>query len=719
VDRLFNAESVVVVGVSESADNLGRNVVANLVNFGYRGKIYAVGPRGGEVFGRPVYRSIAELPGIAELAVILTPARFVRDVLAQCGENGTRWAVIESAGFRELGAEGEMLERQITETSKRFGIRFVGPNCVGIVNTANALYAPFVGFVSPFRNGKIGVFAQSGGVGICLAERLCTFGLGVSKFVSMGNKLDLDEADYLSYAMDDPETAVIYFYLEGFKRGRAFADLAKRCPKPVILHKSNTGAESLTIARSHSAALAADDRVVDSVCRESGILRVHSVSEAMTAFKGLTLPPLKGKNLAVLSRSGGHAVIAADVCADCGFHLPPLERDILDEAQSRSRASVIRLGNPLDLGDIFDLDFYVRVVEKVLRQPDIDGVVFIHVSQMATEREATRHLVEKLSQLSFQSEKPVATVMEIPFEERVRLEKNSNSPFFLEPAEAVQALAISTLRERVVGRALPQARSGVGLARKTGAAERLKPEPDVTAMPSRDTPAIQLNDIEKWFGHIQEKNRQPLLHESLDLLDLAGIPAVPWRMAKSLDEALEASEDLSFPVALKAVSPSLLHKSDRGAIALNVRDARSLREQFHRLQEVSDDILGIVVQKMAPSSRELVIGGARDPSFGPVVLTGLGGIMVEVMKDVSMRLAPIDTDAAMEMFAELSGKRVLGRFRGMREADLDAAAHILAQVSMLMYRFPRIREMDLNPVSLNDDGKGAVALDARVLIDVA
>ena len=206
---------------------------------------------------------------------------------------------------------------------------------------------------------------------------------------------------------------------------------------------------------------------------------------------------------------------------------------------------------------------------------------------------------------------------------------------------------------------------------------------------------------------------------ALDLLELAGIPAAPWRMAKGLDEALEASRNLSFPVALKAVSPSLLHKSDRGAIALNVRDAGSLREQFHRLQKISDDVLGIVVQKMAPSSRELVIGGVRDPSFGPVVLTGLGGIMVEVMKDVSMRLAPIDTAAAMKMFAELSGKSVLGRFRGMREADLDAAARILAQVSMLMYRFPRIREMDLNPVSLDDDGKGAAALDARVLIDVA
>ena len=698
MNGLFCAESVVVVGVSESADNLGQNVMANLVNLGYQGKIYAVGPRGGEVLGHPVYRSIAELPGNPELAVILTPARFVHDILVQCGEKGTRWAVIESAGFGELGTPGEMLEQEILKAGKRFGLRFVGPNCLGMMNTANGLYTPFVALETRFRRGKIGVFAQSGGVGLCLVERLCTSGTGISKFVSMGNKLDLDEADYLAYLMDDPETAVIYFYLEGFNRGRCFADLARRCSKPIILHKSNTGAMSLTIAQSHTAALAADDQVVDAVCRESGILRVHSVSEAISAAKGLCLPPLKGKNLAVLSRSGGHAVLAADVCASYGFRLPALEQDILNEAQSRSRAGVIRLGNPLDLGDIFDLSFYISAVEKVLRQHDIDGVVFIMVSQMMIERENVRSLVEKLAALSSQSGKPVATVMDIPFEERVHLEQNSNYPFFLEPAEAVKALAILSEWS------------------KTDAAKRLKLESGVTAAPVHDTLTIPVNKIEKWFGDIERQNRQPLLHEALDLLDLSGIPAVPWRMATSLDKALRASEDLGFPVALKAVSPSLLHKSDRGGLALDVRDAESLRNEWRRLHKVSDDVAGIVVQKMAPASRELVVGGKRDPSFGPLVLTGLGGIMVEVMKDVSMRLAPIDTGAAMEMLGELSGKRILGRFRGMPEADLEAAARILVQVSLLMHNFPQIREMDLNPVSLDNEGRGALALDVRLLM---
>ena len=694
MDGLFNAESVVVVGVSEYIDNLGKNVISNLVNLGYGGRIYAVGPKGGEVFGLQIYRSISELPGDAELAVILTPARLVSDVLAQCCDKGVRWAVISTAGFRELGTEGELLESEILKTSKRCGIRCVGPNCVGVMNTANSLYTQFIAFAGPFRKGKTAVLAQSGGVGLGLAEGLSAAGVGISKVVSMGNKLDLDEADYLSYLMHDPETDVIYFYLEDFKRGRAFADLAGKCPKPLIVHKSNTGASSSAIALSHTAALAADDQVVDSVCREAQILRVHSVSEAINAAKGLSLPPLKGKNLAVLSRSGGHAVVTADTCAACGFHLPPLDREVLDEAQSRSHASVIRLGNPLDLGDIFSFGSWVRIMKKILSQADIDGVVFILESHMAMEREASRRLVEKLFALSAESGKPVATAVEVPFEMRVSLE-NLGCPVFMDPVEAVQALAVNF-------------KWG-----KTEAARHMKFESAVVTASS----VIPVKKIEEWFGDIKGQNRQPLLHESLDLLCLTGVPTAPWRMAKDLDGVLGASEELGFPVALKAVSPSLLHKSDRGAIALNVTDSDSLRAEWHRLQKVSNDVLGIVVQKMMPTLRELVIGGKRDLSFGPIVLTGMGGIMVEVLRDVSRRLAPIDTHTALEMLEELSGKRIFGRFRGMGEADIQAAAKILVQVSMLMHYFPQIREMDLNPVSLNDDGKGAFALDARVLID--
>ncbi|MHC1727819.1 MAG: acetate--CoA ligase family protein [Syntrophobacteraceae bacterium] len=688
---LFDAGSVAVIGVSGSEENLGKNILANLISFGYRGDIYPVGPRGGEIFGHRIYLSVAEIPAAPELAVILTPARHVPGIIAECGERGTQWAVIESGGFRELGFEGEMLEAEIMRAAEQYGLKFVGPNCLGTVNTANGLYTPFVALPDPYRRGGVGVFAQSGGVGLSVAERLCSSGVGISKLVSMGNKLSLDEADYLAYLADDPDTAVIYFYLEDFKRGRVFAEAARQCAKPIILHKSNTSPLSRTIAQSHTAALAADEDIVDAVCRECGIVRVRSVSEAINSVKGLSLPLLKGNNLAVISRSGGHAVVAADVCAKYGFGLPALGREILDEAQSRARAGVIRSGNPLDLGDVFDLPFYVNVVEKALRQSNIDGAVFIHVSQMKSEREATRHLVEELGALTGQFGKPVAVVIEVPLEERVLLEKSSAFPFFLEPTEAVQALAVQ-YRGQSPRRAPCRAKS------------------------EEHEALLPLEDIRKWFGRVESENRQPLLNEVLELLDLAGIPTVAWRMSKSFEEAAGAAEDLGFPVALKVVSASLLHKSDRGGIALNVGDRGSLREKWQRLQKVSDDITGILVQTMAPSVRELIIGAKRDPAFGPIVLAGIGGIMVEVIKDFSMRLAPTDMRRAIEMFGELSGKRILGRFRGMHETDLQAAGRILVKVSLLLHYFPQVQELDLNPVSIDDEKGGVLALDARLLL---
>ncbi len=692
MNGLFRAESIVVVGVSESEDNLGKNILSNLVSFGYGGQVYAVGPRGGEVFGHRICASVAELPGRPDLAVILTPARFIPDILDQCGQKGTRWAVIQSGGFQELGAEGEALDRAIVETCSRYGIRFVGPNCIGILNTANGLYTPFVALPSPYRKGSVGVCAQSGGVGLSLAERLSTSGVGVSKLVSMGNKRCSDEADFLAYLAEDPDTDVIYLYLEDIKRGRLLADLARRCAKPIVLHKSNVSSLSRTIAQSHTAALAADDGVVDAVCQECGIVRVRSVSEAINAVKGLSLPRLAGNRLAVISRSGGHAVVAADACARYGFELPSLGAEILADAHSRGRSGVIRSDNPLDLGDVYDVSFYYSVVEKALSQDGIDGVVFIQVSQMLSERDATRELVESLAALSVRVGKPVAVVVEVPLDERVLLEKNLELPFFVEPTEAVRALSVQCRWSR--HRAEESARIGAV------------------------TDGLPLEDIERWLRSIERENRQPLLHEALELLGMIGVPTIRWRMSRSFEQARDAVEAMGFPVALKAVAPSLLHKSDRGGIALNVADQAGLEVEWRRLRDLSADVSGIVVQRMAPARRELIIGAKRDASFGPIVLAGLGGVMVEVLRDVRMRLAPIDRRTGLDMLGELAGSRLLGRFRGMEAADLPAAAGILERVSLLIHHFPVIQELDLNPVALDDAGSGAVALDARVLLSL-
>lgn len=691
--KLFTAQSVVVIGVSDAEDNLGKNIISNLVRFGYQGEIHAVGPRGGKVLGRPVYRSVTELPGPADLAVILTPARFIPKILVQCGEHGIRWAVVESAGFRELGPDGEEIERQVLEVCARFAIRFVGPNCIGVVNTKTGLCTPFPALPTPYRQGRVSVIAQSGGVGLSLGERLSFSGIGVSKLVSMGNKLSLDEADFLTYLLDDPETGIIYFYLEDFKRGREFIEAARRSSKPVILHKSNTGLLSRAIAQSHTAALAGDDTAVDAVCREVGIVRVHSVAEAINAMRGFSMPTLRGGNLAVISRSGGHAVVAADACARHGFQLPPLGEGLLEDVRRRLRAGVIRLGNPMDLGDLYDLSVYSEVVEDVLGQEDIDGVIFIHVSHMTVERETSRRLLQDLWKLSWRHEKPVAIVVEVPFEERIFLLGSADFPFFSEPVEAVDALSIQRTYTDAA-------------AVRTG--ERI---------PEAGAPWDA--KVAAWLRTFEMEKRQPLLHESLELMGRIGIPTAPWKMTKTLSDALDTARTMGYPVALKAVGHFLLHKSEQGAIALNLTGEDELERHWLRLSDLAADVEGVVVQKMIFASRELIMGGKRDASFGALVLAGLGGIMVEVLKDVRLRLAPIGVEAARQMLGEFSGARMLGAFRGMAEADSDAAARILSRISLLMQRFPQIAELDLNPVSLDDRGNGAVALDARVLLSPA
>ncbi len=687
--QLFYAQSIAVIGVSESEDNLGRNILNNLLSHGYQGKIFAVGPRGNEVLGISIFRSVAELPQAADVAVILTPARSVPEILTQCGEKGIRWVVIESGGFREMGHEGKSLEDEVTAICNRYGISFVGPNCVGIVSSAMGICTPFVP-LPKFRTGKVSVIAQSGGVGIAMAERISSSGVGINKLVSVGNKLRLDEADYLKYLIGDPDTSIISFYLEDFKRGRVFVETAAASSKPIVVHKSNTSSLSNNIAQSHTAALAGDDAVVDAVCREAGIIRVRTGAQLVNCIRGLSMQRLRGKNLAVISRSGGHSVVAADNCAKYGFDLPPFEEKLIEQVRSRSRAKVIRLGNPLDLGDVWDLPYYKYLAEAVLQQEHIHGMVFIHVDHAIEDMEPSRQLMEHLRSLAVKYDKPVAVALEAPYKQQHYLHETVSLPMFHESAEAIEALACQWEHGK-------------------SAEARMKRKAPENFIPSP-------GKIEEWLRNIEAGKRQPLLHEALELLRVVDIPTAPWKLSLNLSDALSAAEAMGYPVALKGVAPSLLHKSDKGAIAINVESPTALEKEWRRISGLADDLAGVLVQKMVFASRELILGAKRDASFGPVVMVGLGGIMVEALKDVSMRLAPIGNDTAVEMLKELSGSKILGPFRGMSEAPIDAIAEVAARISSLMDRFPQIAELDINPLSIEDDGGSVAALDARVLL---
>ncbi len=674
----FDAKSVVVVGVSDSPLNLGRTIVLNLLEFRYTGTVYVVGPRGGSFLGHRIYPGVQDIPEPVELAAILVPAVGVPEVLRQCGEKGIRRAVLESAGFRELGPDRIDLEEEVLGILKRYGMRMIGPNGLGLINRRNGLAVPFMPFKAETRPGRVAVIAQSGGVGAMMINMLAAENLGFSKFASIGNKLDVNETDLVEYLIGDEATDIIYCYLEGISQGRRLMEVARRSPKPIVIHKSNLGQSGAMIARSHSASLASDDQVVDAAFRQCGILRSRNQRETLEIIKGFSLPRMGGNRLAVISRSGGHAVLAADAAEECGFQLPPFPPEVINEVKEHSRAKVISLHNPLDLGDLFDLSLYRALAEKALSREDIDGVIFIHNYQGDMDVEASRSLIASLGELIGKIEKPIGICVFTTDDELRFNRKAMGVPIFTDPEEAVGALA----RNRDYGRVHP-------LPFAEGRPERM------------DRHRVRLE--------LEAPSPGPLPPEKLaSMLTAYGIPLVAWELANNENEALRQARYLGFPVVLKTAHPEVIHKSDAGGVVLGVADEKAVETGYRSLTRLGPRVL---VQKMSDPGLEWLVGGRQDPNFGPVLVVGLGGIYVEVFKETALRVAPIDYEEANRMVDECRGALLLRGVRGQLPLDRQALLEVIIRVSWLLNDFPEIRELDLNPVRVFQ--AGCLALDWR------
>ncbi len=708
MDKIFYPDSVAVIGASDRPDNLSANIIANLLEFDYGGDIYAVGLREGQVHGIPILTSVDALPDGIDLAVILTPAVTVPDLLEACGKKGIRRAVIESGGFSEFSEEGRGLEAQVCEVASRWDMRFVGPNCISVVNMESGLCLPFVPFErQSFKRGPVSVLAQSGGISITYLLMLSEAGLGVNKVVSMGNKANLDEADYLSFLLQDPGTEVIILYLESIEEGRRLIELAATSPKPIIVHKTNISRASAEVAFSHTAALANDDTIVTAALRQAGIARAASFDDAVRLAQGFTLPPVRGRNLVVLSRTGGHAVVAADAAEVNDFRLMPISEDVLDDVRSLLRADVITLTNPLDLGAIFDFSLYGRIVEKCLNVLDPDAVLVVHTYNTGPEAASSHRLAHQLGELARTLYRPVAFCPFAPRSEIEVLQREMGYPIFTEVEAAVRALAASRERSAHPSRLFP--------------------------LPS--APARRPLEVEKLLcpeprGEPVEPRVEGLVRDgvlttdmSLGLCAAYGIPVAEWAVVDSVEGALVAAAGMEYPVVLKALSLDVTHKTDVGGVMLNVDGPQMLQEAFavlmgHLETRAPDARLGgVLVQRMLPGGREVILGGKRDPSFGPVVMFGSGGVRAEVFQDVAFRLAPLMRETASEMIAEVRGSRILRGVRGDRPADVEAVVEVLLALSRLMVECPEVAEIDVNPVLVFEEG--AVAVDARAVVRFA
>ena len=697
MDKIFNPDSIVIIGVSERPTNMGQNIVANLLEFGYRGEIHVVGQREGVVFGHRIRTSMQELPQGIDLAVILTPAPTVPDLLDACGRQGIRRAVIESGGFGEFSAEGRELSEKLLAVAHKWDIRFVGPNCISVINMESGVCLPFARLQRhTLRKGRVAVVSQSGGITIAYINLFSNAGLGISKAISMGNKLDLDETDYLAYLLEDEDTDTICLHLESIQDGRRLMELARSSPKPILLHKTNIGQASAHIAQSHTAALANDDRIVSAAARQAGMIRARNFRTIVNYAKGLSLPPVKGNTLIAIARSGGRAVVAADMAAAFGFDLYPFPHDFREKVKGLFRAQVIEPTNPLDLGDLFDFGIYMNILEECLKIEDVDAVLMGHTYSSLLERKGAQRLAHAVQELSQKYNRPVALC---PFsegeEEVLSLKKELEYPTFSEIDEAMEALAIS--------------RDYYHRSWKRGGAEG----------PISITPSHPRDELQRTLASSQG-NGTPMVHQALEVCQSYGISVAEWATASNLEEAVEAAKRLGYPLALKVLSPHISHKSDVGGITLGIEDEESLKRAYgEMLSEVQEKapavpLEGFLLQRMISGGREVILGGKRDPSFGAVVMFGLGGVYVEVFDDVAFRVAPLTRKDAEEMMAEVRGSRLLQGVRGEKPSDVEAVADCLLRLSQLLQDFPAIAEVDINPLIVLE--KGAKAVDARIVL---
>jgi acetyltransferase len=678
--RIFSPDSIVVIGVSERPDNLARNIIANLRTFQYQGDLYAVGLRKGEVHGIPIVDSLNKVPDDLDLAVILTPAHTVPDLMDTCGRKGIQRLVIESAGFAEFSDEGRRLEERLLEIARKWNIRFVGPNCISVINLETGVCLPF-GPISPeiVRRGPVSVIAQSGGVSLTYLGLLSKAGVGVNKIVSIGNKTDLDENDYLAYLLDDEETEMVSLYLESISDGRRLMDLARSSSKPVIIHKANRSQASQDVAFSHTAALADDDRIVDAAFKQTGILRAGGFQDMAAIAQGLSLPTVQGNELLIISRSGGHAVSAADTAERYGFHLPPLPDAFIAAVRALFSADVIAPTNPLDLGVIYDFPLYAQIVEQSLQSLSPHAVLLINTYSQH-EAEGARQLARRVGEIVRELGYPIAVCNYTDVNDIQSIQNEIGYPVFDDIHSALRGLASS--RDWTNNR-----RNWIDIA----------PSYSTVRPPERTTDEGVLT-----------------ADKGLDLCESYGIAVAQWEIAQNPEEAVKSAERIGFPVALKILSSEMVHKTEFGGIGLELTNSNEVKTKAQEmLKQIPTEAqpVTLMVQEMIHEGVEVILGGKRDPHFGPVVMFGLGGIHVEIYDDVIFRVAPLTEYDARSMIEEVKGAQIFEGYRGRPSVDRESLIQALLSLSQLMVENPNIAEMDINPIIATKEG--AVAVDAR------
>jgi len=695
LEAFFKPRNIAVIGASREPEKVGHRVFRNLVDSGFEGGLYPVNPRAEEILGLKCYRSATDIPGDVDLAVIVVPAKIVPEAAKECGVKGVKGIVVISAGFSETGREGVLLERELLSICHEHNMRVQGPNCLGIISTQCRMNASFAG-ATP-HSGNVAFVSQSGALGSTIMNWALQNNVGFTSFVSLGNEADLNAADFLEALAEDEQTRAIGLYIEGVKEGHRFLEVAGNvtAKKPVIALKAGTTDVGARAVSSHTGSLAGSNTAFSAAFMKTGVLRVDSLEEMfdlVLAFEGQPIP--KGKSVLIITNGGGPGILAADACEKNGLDLPLLEYETA-EGLRRALPSHASVNNPVDLLGDADEGRYRLALKAGLKSPNVDAIMVILTPQAVTPVEKVAKVVAETNR---SWDKPViAAFMGLGDDcAAIRDLLKNNVPNYEFPESAAYVLKRMYDYSLVLG------------------SSREEPPEFLDANES---------EVRRTLSRAREEDRLNLtVEESFQIAQACGISIPRAAVARSRKESGEIADSLGYPVVMKIVSPEILHKTDFGGVVLNVGTREEAERNYDaimrktRLTMPQARVSGVLVQKMAPQGKEVIVGAVRDLQFGPLLMFGLGGIYVSFLRDVSYRLSPLTRSEAREMIEETKAYTLLRGVRGEPASDIESIINVNLRVSQIMSRFGEIVEMEINPLFVYEEKKGCVAVDIRVTI---
>lgn len=699
LETIFHPKSVAVVGTNKVKGTVPHDILDNILKADFDGIVYPVSPKETSIKGIKAYKYVVDVPDNIDLAILVFPSSVCHMALEQCGQKGIKSVIIISAGFKEVGEAGLQKEKQLIEIARKYDMSLIGPNCLGVINTApdTKLNASFAREMP--EKGNIGFLSQSGALCTAVLDYAQAKHIGFSKFISFGNKADISEIDLLNYLMNDDETKVILMYLEEISDGKALISAAqeviKKSGKPILVLKAGRTEEGASAAASHTGSLAGKDEICDAAFEQAGIIRCGDIEEMFNKAIAFAYQPApRTEKVAIITNAGGPGVLTTDAAISSGLKLAKFSEETT-KVLKKALPATANIKNPVDVIGDARADRYVSAIQAAFNDEDVAGVFVILTPQSMTDIDTIAEEVTKIAEgqtkpiyASFMGEKDVASGIDI-----LQIHK---IPHYILPESMCSSFqAVYQFNENL--------------------------KQKVHQAPALDD--IQHDEAKKLMDKVMSNGRTFIPEvETIDILRTYGLPVPQGNLASTVDEAVKIADEIGYPVVMKVVSDQVLHKSEAKGVELNIRSAQEVRDAYKRIHDNVSAIMpdatikGIYVIRMITGSEEVILGIKRDPSFGPVLMFGLGGIYVEIFRDISFGVAPLSYEEARKMIEQTRAYRILQGSRGHSPRDIDKIVDALIRLGQLAIDYPQIQELDINPLFVLDEGQGSVIGDARMLL---